>query len=175
MVSPGFFPRASKSPGSVQGQFPPSQEGLASFTAVNQDPGAEACRWNVGANFPEPSFQVDLNCQSYYKSRFPGTFWMGSARMGSTTGALPRDFHCLNFCARLECFLCSHSSFQSLRGKMPISGQKLEGRSEDAHQGQKCMSCYNTFPSLPFVPVSILRTSASGQGTHELAFQTSVS
>lgn len=117
MVSPGFFPRASKSPGSMQGQFPPSQEGLASFTAVNQDPGAEACRWNVGASFPEPSFKVDLNCQSYYKSRFPGTFWMGSARMGSTTGALPRDFHCLNFCARLECFLCSHSSFQSLEAR----------------------------------------------------------
>lgn len=57
---------------------------------------------------------------------------------------------------------------------MPISGQKLEGRSEDAHKGQKCMSCYNTFPSLPFAPVSILTTSASGQGTHELAFQTSV-
>lgn len=73
MVSPGFFPRASKSPGSVQGQFPPSQEGLASFTAVNQDPGAEPCRWNAGASFPEPSFKVDLNCQSYYKLHFPGT------------------------------------------------------------------------------------------------------
>lgn len=59
----------------MQGQFLPSQEGLGSITTVNQDPGAEACRWNVGADFPEPSFKVDLNWQSCYtsESNLPGT------------------------------------------------------------------------------------------------------
>lgn len=117
--------RASKSPGSVQGQLSPSQEGLASFTAVNQDPGAEACRWNVGADFPEPSFKMDLNCQSYYKSesRLLDRIWTGSAGVGSTTGALPRDFHCLDFCARLECFLCCLGSFQSSEARYRFLAQ----------------------------------------------------
>lgn len=79
MALPGFFPNCLQSfqlPGVVLGQFLPSQEGPASIPVVHQDPSAEVRRWDIGADFPEPSFKVDLNCQSCYTSE--SHLWRGA-------------------------------------------------------------------------------------------------
>lgn len=80
-----------------------------------QDPSAEVRRGEMGADFPEPSFKVEVNCQSCSTSELPllwGACLRRECQGRQPPGASPRDFHRLGFCARLECFLCSHGSFQ---------------------------------------------------------------
>ena len=36
------------------------------FLPGTRSPSAVACHWDVGANFAEPSFKADLNCQSCF-------------------------------------------------------------------------------------------------------------
>lgn len=54
-----------------------------------------------------------------------------------------------------ECFLCSWQ-LPAPRGKMPVSDPQLEGRSDGACQGQKCLSHPSAFPGLPFWSASIV-------------------
>lgn len=68
--SPGFFPNCLQSfqvPGECGGLILilPGKAGWP-FLPSTRSLCAEACMWDVGADFPEPSFKMDLNCQSYF-------------------------------------------------------------------------------------------------------------
>lgn len=79
------------------------------------------------------------------------------AGVGTIANVSPPDFHYVGLHVRLECLLCSQH-LPETRDKTPVSGPKLEGRSDGTLQGQKCTTRHDTFPSLPFSPASALLT-----------------